>query len=92
MGGKPFFSWPAFLPVTFETTILLAASAAVFGMFALNKLPQPYHPVFNVERFTSASKDGFFLCIETEDPQFDAAETKAFLENLGASEIFDVEY
>jgi hypothetical protein len=92
IGGRPYLSWPMFVPVTFELTILFAAFAAVFGMFALNGLPMPYHPVFNVQRFTAhASQDGFFLAIEAADPKFDRAGTRAFLQSLGAREVNDVE-
>ena len=92
IGGRPYLSWPMFVPVTFELTILFAAFAAVFGMFALNGLPMPYHPVFNVPRFTAhASQDGFFLAIEAADPKFDPAGTRAFLQSLGAKEVNDVE-
>ena len=91
IGGRPLNSWPAFVPATFELTILFAAFAAVIGMFALNKLPQPYHPVFNVESFERASQDRCFLLIEAEDPAFDARETRAFLEGLGPEEVTDVE-
>jgi Alternative complex III, ActD subunit len=92
IGGRPYISWPMFIPVTFELTILFAAFAAVFGMLGLNGLPMPYHPVFNVERFTAhASQDRFFLAIEASDAKFDRDGTRAFLQRLGAKEINDVE-
>ena len=91
IGGKPFLSWPMFVPVTFELTILFAALSAVFGMFILNGFPQPYHPVFNVPRFAqAASQDGFFLAIEATDPKFDREQTHLFLQSLGAREINEV--
>jgi hypothetical protein len=80
VGGKPWFSWPAYVPPTFETTILLSAFGAVFGMIGLNGLPMPYHPVFNNPRFERASSDRFFLCIEAADPKFDLVNTRKFLE------------
>mgnify|MGYP001457101523 CR=1 FL=1 len=92
IGGRPLLSWPSFIPVTFETAILFAAFAAVFGMLALNGLPMPYHPVFNVARFVMASRDRFFLCIEARDPKFDRAATRQFLQGLAPREVSDVEH
>jgi len=92
VGGRPFNSWPSFIPVTFEVTILLASLTTVIGLILLNGLPMPYHPVFNVKRFAEhASQDGLFLAIEADDPKFDAVRTRAFLQGLGAREINDIE-
>ena len=90
VGGRPLISWPQFIPVTFETTVLGAALTAFIGMWALNKLPQPYHPVFNVAAFTRASTDRFFLVVEIGDPRFDRTSTWNFLESthpIGVSEV-----
>ncbi len=91
IGGKPLHSWPAFIPITYECTILASALTAVFGMLALNGLPQPYHPVFNVASFAKASSTRFFLCIEARDPNFHAENTRRFLETLNPSEVTTVE-
>jgi hypothetical protein len=90
IGSRPLISWPQFIPVTFETTVLGAALTCFVGMWALNKLPQPYHPVFNVPEFVRASTDRFFLLIEAADPRFDRDGTERFLANLkpvGVTEV-----
>jgi len=91
IAGKPLNSWPQFVPVCFELTILFAAISAVLGMIVLNGLPQPYHPVFNVERFERATRDKFFLIVESEDPKFDRQQTAEFLKGLHATEVSEVE-
>ena len=91
VGGKPFNSWPAFIPITFEMTVLFAAFSAVLGMLILNKLPQPYHPVFNAPNFALATRDRFFLAVEANDPKFDHGQVVDLLKSLGATEVSDVE-
>jgi len=90
IGGKPFHSWPSFIIVTFEMTILFGGISAVFGMLALNGLPMPYHPVFNVARFAMASKDRFFLIVFSSDKKYDDVKTREFLEGLGPKTLVEV--
>jgi hypothetical protein len=91
IGGRPLHSWPAFIPVTFELTILGASLAAVLGMLALNGLPRPHHPLFNVPDFSLASQNRFFLCVEATDAKFDPKSTTEFFQQLGASKVTAVE-
>ena len=91
IGGKPYNSWPSFIPITFELTILCAGLATVFGMLALNGFPNPYHPVFNAPRFELATRNRFFLCIKARDQKFDAQKTKEFLQSLKAREVAEIE-
>ena len=91
VGGRPLHSWPAFVPVTFELTILFAAFAAVFGMLLMNGLPRFYHPVFNVPEFKLASQTRFFLCVKAADQQFEKEATSGFLKALGALAVREVE-
>ena len=90
VGGRPVHSWPAFVPVTFETTVLFASLSAVIGMIVMNGLPKPYHPVFNNPRFAAASSDRFFLCLEARDERFDRNRTFEFVQTLGALEVTEV--
>jgi hypothetical protein len=90
VGGRPTNSWPSFIPVIFEMTVLFAALAAVLGMLAMNGLPRPHHPLFAIPRFDRASQDRFFICILARDPQFHPQTTREFLERLGPTEVTDV--
>jgi hypothetical protein len=90
VGGRPLHAWPAFIIVTFEMTVLFAGLASLFGMLALNGLPMPFHPVFEVERFAFATRDRFFLCIEAADARFDLQNTRAFLEGLNPHFVVEV--
>ena len=90
VGGRPLHSWPMYIVITFELTVLFAAVSAVFGLLAVCGLPMPYHPTFNVPRFALASRNRFFLCIEAADPLFDRTETESFLESMDAREVSEV--
>ena len=91
IGGKPYNSWPSFIPITFELTVLCAGLATVFGMLALNGLPTPHHPVFNVPRFELATRNRFFLCIMAGDAKFDLPKTREFLQSLKAHEVSEID-
>lgn len=91
IGGRPFNSWPAYVPITFELTVLAGAFGALIGMLALNRLPRPHHPVFNTREFERATTDRFFLCIEATDPKFDLTATRQFLEGLEPESLKEVE-
>jgi len=90
IGGRPWHSWPAFMIPTFEMTVLFAGLSGVFGMFALNGLPMPYHPLFNVDRFGAVTRDRFFLCIEAADPKFDVVDTQEFMLKLRPLSLSEV--
>jgi Alternative complex III, ActD subunit len=90
IAGRPLHSWPSFIVVTFEMTVLFAGLAAFIGSLALNGLPMPHHPIFNSEEFSAASRDKFFLCIEATDPRFDRTDTERFLQTLNARAITEV--
>ena len=92
VAGKPLNSWPAFMPITFELTVLFASATAVFGMLLLNGLPRLYNPLFNVPNFASASQTSYFLCVQADDPKFDLGETSRFLEGLGPNTITEVPF
>ncbi len=92
IGGRPLYSWPAYIPITFELTILTAAFGGVIALFIVTGFPQPYHPVFNVEDFQEhGSQDGFYLGIEARDPKYDPVQTRNFLKNLGATLVTEIE-
>ncbi len=90
IGGRPTNSWPLFVPITYEVTILFASFAGLLGMLVLNRLPEPYHPVFNVPQFARASQDRFFVLVSADDPKFNYAATRAFLESLQPGGVYDV--
>jgi hypothetical protein len=92
IGGRPLLSWPAYIPITFELTVLFAAFAGVIGLFAATRFPQPYHPVFNSEDFNQhASQDAFYLDIQASDPKFSLESTRTFMESLGSIQVSEIE-
>jgi hypothetical protein len=92
IGGRPLFSWPAYIPITFELTVLLAALMGVLGLFIVTRFPQPYHPVFNSEDFRQhASQDAFYLSIEASDPRYDSEKTSQFLQGLGSTLVTEID-
>ncbi len=92
IGGRPLFSWPTYIPITFELTVLFGAFAGVAGMFFVTRFPMPYHPVFNSDDFTEhGSRDGYYLSIEASDPKYDPQSTRSFLENLGSAQVTEIE-
>jgi hypothetical protein len=92
IGGRPLNSWPAYIPITFELTVLFASFAALLSVFILNGLPEPYHPLFNIAPFQGASTDRFFLSIESRDPLFDLKVTRDFISNLKPATIWEVPF
>lgn len=92
VGGRPLNSWPSFIPITFELSVLLASIGAILGMMILNRLPEPYHPLFNAPRFHRATQDAFFLAIEVDDARFDLTETHGYMSKLGAIDVTVVTY
>jgi hypothetical protein len=91
IAGRPSLTWPMYIPITFEGTILICALSGIAAMIIINKLPSPYHPVFNAPNFERASTDRFFLCVQADDPKFDRDATMRFMENLGANQVSEVE-
>jgi hypothetical protein len=90
VGGRPFHSWPQYIPITFELTVLIAALTGFLSVIVLNRFPEPYHPMFNVPEFSRATQDRFFLCVEAHDPKFRADEVARFFEGLGAELVREV--